>query len=77
MKNEPHMTAGASHKSEPDENLICKRAHAIWIEEGKPEGRALGHWLRALTTINASESSGVAKVNNLSRSAIRLTGGLR
>jgi hypothetical protein len=47
MKNEPHMTAGASHKSEPDENLICKRAHAIWIEEGKPEGRALGHWLRA------------------------------
>jgi hypothetical protein len=23
------------------------RAHEIWVEEGRPEGRALDHWLRA------------------------------
>ena len=30
-----------------DENRIRQRAHEIWIEEGKPEGRALHHWLKA------------------------------
>jgi hypothetical protein len=23
------------------------RAHEIWVEEGRPDGRALDHWLRA------------------------------
>ena len=31
----------------PDEHRIRRRAHAIWIEEGRPEGKALDHWLRA------------------------------
>ena len=26
---------------------IARRAHAIWEEEGRPEGRAAEHWLRA------------------------------
>jgi hypothetical protein len=34
--------------NEPDENAIRKRAHQIWIEEGKPDGKAVDHWLRAL-----------------------------
>ena len=29
------------------EHKVRVRAHQIWIEEGKPEGRALDHWLRA------------------------------
>ena len=32
---------------EPDENAIRERAHEIWIEEGKPDGKAVDHWLRA------------------------------
>ncbi len=31
----------------PDEHAIRQRAHAIWIEEGRPDGKALDHWLRA------------------------------
>jgi len=29
------------------EERIRERAHAIWIEEGCPEGRDQEHWLRA------------------------------
>ncbi len=47
MENEPHVTAGGSHKPVPDQHRIRMRAHEIWVEEGKPEGRALDHWLRA------------------------------
>jgi len=32
---------------EPGENAIRERAHEIWIEEGKPDGKAAEHWLRA------------------------------
>jgi len=32
---------------EPDEGRIRERAHAIWVEEGRPDGRAIDHWLRA------------------------------
>ena len=47
MESEPQIAAGESRKPEPDEHRIRKRAYAIWIEEGKPEGRAMDHWLRA------------------------------
>ena len=30
-----------------DENRVRQRAHEIWVEEGKPHGRALNHWLMA------------------------------
>ena len=36
----------ATH-GEDMERRIRERAYAIWDEEGRPEGRALGHWLRA------------------------------
>jgi hypothetical protein len=32
---------------EPGENAIRERAYEIWIEEGKPDGKAAEHWLRA------------------------------
>jgi hypothetical protein len=31
----------------PDEHRVRTRAHQIWIEEGKPDGRDKEHWLRA------------------------------
>jgi hypothetical protein len=40
-----HEPEGRGH--EPDEHLIRARAHEIWVEEGKPDGRAVDHWLRA------------------------------
>jgi hypothetical protein len=29
------------------EEAIRRRSHEIWVQEGRPEGRALEHWLRA------------------------------
>ena len=33
--------------AEPDEHRIRLRAYEIWEEEGRPEGRADDHWVRA------------------------------
>ena len=35
---------------------IRKRAHEIWEEEGRPEGREYSHWLRARTEIDAEDA---------------------
>jgi len=35
------------------EDQIRARSHAIWIIEGRPEGRAHEHWLRALAELTA------------------------
>jgi hypothetical protein len=35
--------------------LVAVRAHAIWIEEGRPEGQAKEHWLRAEKEIEQSD----------------------
>lgn len=37
------------------EERIRERAHRIWEEEGRPEGRAHEHWLRAETTLADEE----------------------
>lgn len=34
------------------EELIRERAHNIWVEEGKPEGREKEHWERAAREID-------------------------
>ena len=39
---------GATH----DEIAVC--AYFIWEQEGKPEGRALDHWLQAELQLAAS-----------------------
>jgi len=36
-----------SRGHEVDDERVRERAHQIWIEEGKPDGRAVDHWLRA------------------------------
>jgi hypothetical protein len=38
------------------EQTIRERAYAIWEEEGRPDGKALDHWLRAVSDDNASRS---------------------
>ena len=53
MGQEPHREgarpkAGAERPGpDLDQHRIRQRAHEIWVEEGKPDGRALEHWLRA------------------------------
>ncbi len=50
MEHDPHgdeERREAEPVGAPDGRRIRQRAHEIWIEEGKPEGRALDHWLRA------------------------------
>ncbi len=34
---------------------VRKRAHEIWEEEGRPEGREYSHWLRARAEIRAED----------------------
>jgi hypothetical protein len=55
MAQEPHSPektrknapTGEGHKNELTEEHIRVRAHAIWIEEGRPHGRDFEHWLQA------------------------------
>ncbi len=35
-----------------DEQTIQARAYLIWIEEGRPEGRDVEHWLRACAELD-------------------------
>jgi len=44
------QTPAARHgdtKRVPTEAEVRERAHAIWVAEGKPEGREVDHWMRA------------------------------
>ena len=47
LKGERSQPNESQLKIEPDEHRIRKRAYQIWEEEGRPNGRALDHWLRA------------------------------
>jgi hypothetical protein len=40
-------------------DLISKRAHALWIAEGRLEGRAMEHWLAAERELAESEVKSV------------------
>ena len=42
----PEIEISADHRSISRE-AIGARAYEIWIEEGKPEGRAVDHWVQA------------------------------
>ncbi|AOH84748.1 hypothetical protein AWL63_13000 [Sphingomonas panacis] len=38
-------------------SLVRQRAHAIWIEQGQPEGAADQHWAQAEAEFDAAEAS--------------------
>jgi hypothetical protein len=41
------MAAISSGGGQPREQAIRERAYQIWEAEGRPDGKELGHWLRA------------------------------
>lgn len=43
------------------EERIRARAHAIWEEEGRPEGRAEEHWARATREVEAGMAADAAE----------------
>jgi hypothetical protein len=38
------------------EELIRQRSYKIWQREGRPEGKALEHWLKAKTQLEREQS---------------------
>jgi hypothetical protein len=54
---------------------ISERAHAIWRDEGKPDGQAEAHWERAEQEIDtdrsdiAAETDYVMQIDDASRAA--------
>jgi len=40
----------------PSHEAIAQRAHEIWENEGRPEGRAMEHWLRAVSELKAQSN---------------------
>lgn len=51
-----------------------QRAHEIWEEEGRPEGREYSHWLRARAEIRAEDCGGPARPERFWTTGILGTG---
>lgn len=47
--------------SEDFESRVRARAHAIWVEEGHPDGRADEHWARAVQDVTAADNVAAAE----------------
>ena len=45
--SETNLTIG------PSQDAIARRAYEIWESEGRPDGRATEHWLRAVSELKA------------------------
>jgi Protein of unknown function (DUF2934) len=44
-------------KTPPDrDETVRALAHKLWEEEGRPDGRANDHWLRAVTLVDSIEA---------------------
>lgn len=41
----------------PDDDAIARRAHGIWLAEGRPEGRDKEHWFKALRQLSGGDES--------------------
>jgi hypothetical protein len=43
------------------ETTIRERAYEIWEREGRPEGRAVAHWIQAETELGAKPKAGAKR----------------
>lgn len=51
---------------------IRQRAHKIWEEEGRPEGREYSHWLRARAEIHDEDGDAPAEAERADKAGIAL-----
>jgi hypothetical protein len=47
-------------RTEIPSEAIARRAHEIWETEGRPEGRAMEHWLEAEASLRSQAGDGAA-----------------
>ena len=52
----PGVGVPGSRTNPVSHDEILRRAQAIWEEEGRPEGRAEEHWIRAERELNRDKS---------------------
>jgi hypothetical protein len=50
-----------------DESEIAKRSYLIWETEGRPDGKALDHWLRAKAALESEAAPGASAPPNRAR----------
>ena len=50
MKEHEHATQ-SEHKTEPSHDEVAKKAYAIYVKEGRPQGRDVQNWLEAETQV--------------------------
>lgn len=55
----------------PTEDHIRSVAYALWLQEGRPEGRAEAHWLRARELVNAEAHSAVSATPKRAAAAVK------
>jgi hypothetical protein len=51
------MSVYSETKQSEKEERIRAAAHLIWEREGRPDGHALAHWVRATEVVEAEEGS--------------------
>ena len=55
------------HQIAAKHDQIAALAHNFWEDEGRPEGRADAHWLRATETLAAKPAKSAAKASRVPR----------
>jgi len=56
------------------EQVISVRAYALWEAEGRPDGRALNHWLAAEQECRAPAGRETPATPAVSRAAVKRSG---
>jgi hypothetical protein len=47
------MSMNSSMSASSPDDRVAALAYALWLDEGRPEGRAEAHWFKALESVNA------------------------
>lgn len=72
MKSTERASSSNAHPEPPTQEQITARAHRLWIEAGRPEGRDQEHWAEAERQLQA----GRGNVTDAERAADQRVDGL-
>jgi hypothetical protein len=65
-------TFDSSATSVPSQEAVAQLAHDIWEREGRPEGRALEHWFRAISELKTL-GDGESRLSDLNTAIAQTT----